>query len=355
LRSSNETSQGGGQLMRLLIVNNQDDVRACLQTILQEGGHPAPLFANSYPEAVAVLAPEPARKEKPPVDVILLDADLPVDGHPDAMCALKQLHHEKDIPLLVMTDRPGAQAYETALAIEASDFIRKPIQADELLGRLHAVCELKRQLDQCREHSSELERLNKELQRLAVMDELTAIANRRFFNLLLAQEWARAVREVVPISLIMIDIDHFKAYNDHYGHQKGDECLRLVASALTSVAKRPGDYVARYGGEEFTVILSHTGMPGALAVAEALRARVEALNLEHPSTMAQAPVTISLGVASTVPDRLGSPESLVAAADQAIYEAKRGGRNQVRAYPGSCSQIHAAHSQPRPPLAQRSN
>jgi diguanylate cyclase (GGDEF)-like protein len=238
-----------------------------------------------------------------------------------------------------------------AKAASALDFVHKPVQPPELLGRLHAACVLKRQLDTCREHTQKLERLNGELQHLAVMDELTGIANRRFFNLVLAQEWARAAREVIPMSLIMIDIDFFKDYNDHFGHQKGDECLRRVADALTVVARRPGDYVARYGGEEFTVVLSHTDVQGALKVAEALRTRVEGLNLPHPRSSVHDRVTISLGVASTVAEHSGSPDMLVAAADQAIYEAKREGRNRVRHYTGSLFQIHPAHEKARPSCA----
>lgn len=344
--------------MRLLIVNDEEEVRASLLTTLRESGHPTPLFASTCREALTALNSEARDGRDVPIDVVLVDADLPGDIGLEVCRRLEELPCLEDIPRLLMTGRVGTQALEVTKTAGAIDFVRKPVQTTELLGRLHAACVLKRQLDTCREHTEKLERLNGELQHLAVMDELTGIANRRFFNLVMAQEWARSAREVIPFSLIMIDIDFFKDYNDHYGHQRGDECLRCVADALTVVARRPGDYVARYGGEEFTVILSHTGVQGAMKVAEALRTGVEGLNLQHPRSPVHDRVTISLGVASTVPERSGSSDLLVAAADQAIYEAKREGRNCVRSYTGPYIHLHPAHKETRPscaPLTQRAD
>lgn len=316
--------------MRLLIVSHEEEVRRSLLAVLQEKGHPPPLFATTCQEALAALSPEKEGKTNVPIDVIVVDADLPGDAGLELCRRFEEVPCLEDIPRLMITGRPGTLALEVAQATGAGDFVRKPVQAPEFLGRLHAAYALKRQLDACRKHTRELERANGELQHLSVMDELTGIANRRFFNNVMTQEWARSARAVIPLSLIMIDIDFFKFYNDHFGHQRGDACLRRVADALTGVAKRPGDYVARYGGEEFTVILSHTGLQGALTVAEALRTGVEDLNLQHPRSPVHDRVTISLGVASTVPERCGSPDLLVATADQATYQAKRDGRNRVR-------------------------
>ena len=342
--------------MRLLIVSGEDELRSSLLDVLQANGYPPPVFAPTCPEALAVLALEKRGAKDVPIDVILVDADLPGDAALELCRRFEEAPCLEDIPRLMMTGRPAPLALEVARAAGAGDFVRKPIQAAELLGRLHAACTLKHQLDTCREHTRELERLNGELQQLSSTDELTGIANRRSFNKVLAQEWARATREAIPLSLLMIDIDFFKAFNDYYGHQRGDECLRRVADALNGVARRPGDLVARYGGEEFAVILSHTGAPGARTVAEALRAGVEGLNVRHALSPVHDRVTISLGVASTVPEQRGSANTLVAAADLATYEAKRDGRNRVRAYTGPLIHIHPAHQETpaaRPPRTPR--
>jgi diguanylate cyclase (GGDEF)-like protein len=165
----------------------------------------------------------------------------------------------------------------------------------------------------------DLEKANAHLQRLSMLDGLTGVANRRRFNEALDVEWRRAVRTGAPLSLLMIDIDDFKPYNDAHGHQAGDDCLCLVGTTLAESLHRAGDLVARYGGEEFAVLLPETDAEHARLVGEMLRERVAAA----------APVTISVGVAAVVPDLGGAAFVLVANADAALYEAKRSGRNRV--------------------------
>jgi diguanylate cyclase (GGDEF)-like protein/PAS domain S-box-containing protein len=167
------------------------------------------------------------------------------------------------------------------------------------------------------------------LRRLSSLDGLTDIPNRRYFDEYLEREWQRAERNSSPLSLIMTDIDYFKAYNDTYGHQGGDDCLKKVAIALKNTLKRPGDFVGRYGGEEFAVILPETDTEGALVVAEALRKSVESLNIEHVNSSISKYVTISLGVAIIIPTTGTTPAILVNFADQALYDAKQQGRNRV--------------------------
>jgi len=172
------------------------------------------------------------------------------------------------------------------------------------------------------------------LKRLSFIDGLTGIANRRYFDEFLEREWNRARRGKYFLSLIMCDIDCFKAYNDHYGHLKGDECLKKVAHALKETKKRPGDLAARYGGEEFAVVLPETGPEGAAALAQALRTGVEALDIEHVKSEANSSyLTISLGVTSVIPGEKSSPETLIALADKALYRAKKAGRNRVEFMP----------------------
>lgn len=179
------------------------------------------------------------------------------------------------------------------------------------------------------ERTAMLERINQELQRLTTIDGLTSVANRRRFDDVLETEWRRARRANTPVACIMIDIDNFKAFNDRYGHLQGDECQKQIAAALRVGANRAGDLLARYGGEEFAVILPETGLAGAETVAEMLRARVEGLKIPHDASSAAGVVTISAGVASLVPRRDEPPETLVAAADRALYRAKRTGKNRV--------------------------
>ncbi len=176
-------------------------------------------------------------------------------------------------------------------------------------------------------NTRQLEEANLQLKRLSFLDGLTGIPNRRAFEERLQLEWRRAMRHGSSIAVLMIDIDHFKEYNDHYGHQRGDDCLFQLAQRLRNSISRPGDFVARYGGEEFAIILPDTDLEGARAVAENLRRRVAGLRIPHSTSPVREMVTISVGAAAVVPDA-ASPAP-VAAADHALYRAKQLGRNRV--------------------------
>lgn len=211
----------------------------------------------------------------------------------------------------------------SALRKDGTEFpVGISLSAVQLKGEWHAVGIIR--------DISERKRLEKELWRLSYLDGLTGVANRRHFEDTLDQEWNRAAREGKPLSLVMCDIDFFKAYNDTCGHQSGDDCLKKVARALSGILKRPGDLVARYGGEEFVIILPGADAKSAVFVIEELRSGVEALEIAHPNSPVCGCVTVSLGVASIIPVRKSSSAELIAAADQALYEAKKEGRNQVK-------------------------
>ncbi|MDY7002919.1 MAG: diguanylate cyclase [Cyanobacteriota bacterium] len=174
-----------------------------------------------------------------------------------------------------------------------------------------------------------LEKLNQELKEIAYVDGLTGICNRRHFEEKLDQEWKRVTRDNASMSIIMVDIDYFKPYNDTYGHQQGDKCLQQVAQTISAAVKRPGDFVARYGGEEFVVVLPNTPIEGALKVAEDIRAQIEALKIPHTASPVSKFVTSSLGVANSCCSNDSNPQILLEAADIALYNAKNAGRNQV--------------------------
>lgn len=164
---------------------------------------------------------------------------------------------------------------------------------------------------------------------LSYKDSLTSLSNRRHFEERLDRLWKQSIRLSKPVSIIMADIDNFKAYNDTYGHQKGDECLRLVAHTLNATLKRPLDMIARYGGEEFIVALPDTTLNGATHIAECMREKIESLKIMHEASKTNDVVTISLGVASVMPAQNSNYTSLILAADKALYNAKESGRNRV--------------------------
>ena len=166
-----------------------------------------------------------------------------------------------------------------------------------------------------------------ELEALSITDELTQIYNRRHFNNTLSQEWNRSKREQKSLSLILVDVDYFKKYNDTYGHQAGDSCLITIATIMKNVAQRAGDFVARYGGEEFVIILPNTNSQQAIEFVKILRNKLNEANLRHKSSLVKNQVTISLGIATVIPQKNMTPEELIKLADNALYEAKEKGRN----------------------------
>lgn len=188
----------------------------------------------------------------------------------------------------------------------------------------------------------QLEKSNKKLQQLALCDGLTQVYNRRYFDQQISLEWRRLRRLRSPLSVILCDVDYFKLYNDTYGHQAGDNCLRQVANVLSQAIKRPADFVARYGGEEFVIVLPHTPIEGAIEVAKSIQANLENLQLPHIKSSVSSVVTLSMGIATTIPDSedfstssirqastldCSDVYSLVKAADRALYLAKSSGRN----------------------------
>lgn len=199
---------------------------------------------------------------------------------------------------------------------------------------------MQEQLRMLEVRTQQLEQANQDLRRLSYLDGLTGVANRRHFEEALDLEWRRASRAGTPISLIMLDADFFKPFNDAYGHQRGDDCLKLIAGTIHNALNRPGDMVARYGGDEFMVLIPGADAEGAAEMAEAMRSRVEEMAITHEGSPADRIVTISLGVVTAYPTRGFSSSDLIATADEALYQAKDKGRNRLIISSGPVAKDH---------------
>lgn len=197
-------------------------------------------------------------------------------------------------------------------------------ESQEALKQANENLEL--QVDQ---RTQQLVELNRRLEKLSALDGLTGISNRRSFDTFLEQQWAICGRQKVPLSMMILDIDFFKNYNDYYGHQAGDECIKKIAHELDVLCKRASDMVARYGGEEFVVVLPATSIQETMKMAEYFRLKIKELKIEHMKSDVDQYVTVSIGVASVVPQQDTSFSEIIAAADKALYKAKSNGRNRV--------------------------
>ncbi|WP_084417491.1 diguanylate cyclase [Chrysiogenes arsenatis] len=248
-------------------------------------------------------------------DLILLDVMMPGMSGYDICRRLKSDNRTMNIPIIFVTACDDRESEETGLELGAVDYITRPFHVPVVRARV-------------RNHVN-MQRKTMLLEKLSLIDGLTHIPNRRRFDNSYEQEWRRAMRYNKPVSLVMIDIDNFKAYNDIRGHSDGDECLRRVAEALSNVLLRGSDMVARYGGEEFIALLPDTQINGAVQVSEKLRAAVEAMEIPHPDSSVSPFVTVSIGHATCLPNFRISRLEFLQAADQALYSAKEAGRNQV--------------------------
>ncbi len=199
----------------------------------------------------------------------------------------------------------------------------------DISAQKSAELEVSLRIAELLESEKKLKKLNQTLEKLAVQDGMTGIANRRAFDTRLEYEWNRCQREKQPLSLIMIDVDFFKQYNDHYGHLAGDDCLKMIAKELSFITKRETDFCARFGGEEFVVLLPNTTLSPAIQLAEVYREKINQLGISHESSTASNYISISAGVSSSLPTDDETPLSLIDKADQALYQAKMNGRNRV--------------------------
>ncbi|MFH2005384.1 MAG: diguanylate cyclase [bacterium] len=298
----------------VLIVDDQRLNIRILSSVLEEEYHV--MSATDGDQALAI-----ARSESPP-DLILLDITMPgMDGY--TVCrTLKESDETRHIPVIFATAKDDIEDETKGFAMGAVDYIPKPFKLPVVLARVRTHLRIQR-------HSTMLEQM-------ATIDGLTEIPNRRRFDDQLVDEWKRGIRSRHPLSLILLDVDHFKLFNDHYGHSLGDHCLCRVAKALEGAIHRTSDLVARYGGEEFVAVLPNTDLAGARIVAESMRRSVEELAIPHAPSETADEVTVSAGGCTLIPPRDGAePEDLIRAADRNLYAAKGAGRN--RAIVESCA------------------
>jgi two-component system chemotaxis family response regulator WspR len=316
--------------VRVLLVDDQLIIVEAVRRML--AGH-ADIEFHYATDPFAALAA--ARMYRP--TVILQDLVMQGSDGFQLIQAYKDDEIVRAVPVIVLSAKEEAKLKAHAFAIGAHDYLVKLPDQLELVARIrhHSagyISGLQRDaaLRSLRASREELTRANEELRRLAALDGLTGIANRRRFDEAVHVEWQRGRRQRTPLALLLCDVDHFKLYNDHLGHPAGDLCLKKMAAVLTGQLKRPADLAARYGGEEFALLLPNTDLAGALRVGEACRAGLEQLALPHPGAP-RGFVTMSMGVACIVPGDDDTLEDLIARADAALYEAKRAGRNRVEA------------------------
>ncbi len=295
--------------MKILLVDDERLNRTLLSAMLQ------PLYTVMVAENGKQALQIAAQSDNRP-DLILLDIMMPgIDGF-EVCRRLKENEDTANIPIIFVTAMDKIEDESKGFSLGAVDYITKPVSQPIVLARVKTHLQLK--------HNNDL------LLQMASIDALTEIANRRAFDTRLRQEWQRAKRHSSSMAVIMMDLDLFKQYNDHYGHTKGDHCLQQTAYALLEVLQRPGDIVARYGGEEFCALLPETDLTGAEKLGEKLRSSVEKLQIPHAQSHVSNVVTISVGVAAAVPDSLlTSPEQLQELADTRLYQAKKEGRNRM--------------------------
>jgi diguanylate cyclase (GGDEF)-like protein len=319
----------------ILIVDDAPENFTVLQAMLSREGYTVRHAGSGEKALQAVQAELP--------ELILLDIMMPVmDGY-EVCRQLKSDPHTSDIPVLFISALKDIPDKVKGFQTGCVDYITKPFRHEDVLSRVQTHLSLRymqkdlqdknmllmHEIGERRKAEKALEDANRILRRMASLDGLTLIANRRHFNKIIWHEWRRLAREKQPLSLVLCDIDHFKLYNDIYGHVQGDECLKKIARCISRCVCRPADMAARYGGEVFALLLPNTPLEGARHVAEKVRRKIDELQIPHRGSGSGPHISLSMGIACRIPVHTSSPEHLVHDADTALYNAKNSGRNRI--------------------------
>jgi diguanylate cyclase (GGDEF)-like protein len=306
--------------MKILLVDDTKTDQLIMKAYLQDLGHDVVAGSNG------IEACEVYKSDKP--DLILMDVIMP---EMDGLEAAREIRKDTSdwIPIIFLSARVSSEDITEGINAGGDDYLTKPVDQQVLVAKLKAMERIAKMRQKLLKVSSELEFANEELKLLVNVDGLTGLANRRNLDRVLKQDMSRSMRNKQPLTVILADIDHFKSFNDNYGHLEGDECLKKVSKALSKVCKRGTDLVARYGGEEFAVLLPDTKPENAMIVAEKLRAAVESLKVIHEHSTASGYCTVSIGVHTKLVEKSDTPESLLQKADAGLYRSKESGRNKI--------------------------
>ncbi len=298
--------------MKILLVEDSATIRYAMCNYINAAGH-EPIVAESGEEALQIL-------ENTPVDMIIMDVEMPGLNGFETTSLIREALGEHWIPIIFVTGKSEDQSLEQGIAAGGDDYLIKPISQVILNAKIQAM-------ERITAMRNELSELNRELTILSQRDGLTRLYNRRTFEEKARENWDVSARNKQPMTIVLLDIDHFKFFNDCYGHPAGDDCIRQVAQTLEKCLSRPGDVVARYGGEEFIAMLPNTPEYGARHVAEKIRWAVEALNIKHRASQSGVVVTVSVGAIVVNFTGETNLDDQIELADKCLYESKQRGRN----------------------------
>ncbi|PIE25003.1 MAG: diguanylate cyclase response regulator [Neptuniibacter caesariensis] len=302
--------------MNILVVDDDRFIREIINAVIKDAQH-NPILADSAAAALPIL-------DKGGIDLVLTDVEMPGQSGFELAREIRRRFPDQWFPIIFLSGQNDDKHYEEGIAAGGDDYLTKPVNPIVLKAKILAmgrIANMKKALDAA----------NSRLEKLSSQDPLTQISNRRDLEHNLLKEWRRSQRNNLELAVIMLDIDFFKPYNDNYGHQQGDNCLKAVAKILKQCLNRSHDLVARYGGEEFAIILPDTDSSGAQLVAENILAALKQAHMPHEHSAAADYITASIGICTTATPA-DTPTALIKFADQALYSAKEQGRNRYQIY-----------------------